>query len=54
MSAARHNKDLAAFSARLLNQGKPRKVVIIAVARKRLTILNAMIRTNTPWTSETA
>ncbi|MCZ8178191.1 MAG: IS110 family transposase, partial [Rhizobium sp.] len=34
---------------RLLDAGKPPKVAIIAMARKLLTILNAMIRENQPW-----
>ncbi|HXB76454.1 MAG TPA: IS110 family transposase, partial [Bradyrhizobium sp.] len=29
--------------------GKPKLVALIAVARKLLTILNAMLRTKTPW-----
>ncbi|NJO54326.1 MAG: IS110 family transposase, partial [Bacteroidales bacterium] len=29
--------------------GKPAKVALIAIARKLLTILNAMIRDNKPW-----
>lgn len=49
MSAARHNPDLKAFALRLLNAGKARKAVIIAVARKLLTILNAILRDQTPW-----
>jgi len=42
--ASRFNKDLRAFRDRLIDNGKPFKVAIIAVARKLLTILNAMIR----------
>jgi len=29
--------------------GKPKKVALIACMRKLLTILNAMMRTNTTW-----
>ena len=54
MSAARHNADLRAFSARLLNAGKPKMVVLIAVARKLITILNAILRDKTPWQPKTA
>lgn len=54
MIAARYNPDLKAFSTRLLNAGKSKKVVIIAVARKLLTILNAIIRDNTPWQPKNA
>lgn len=49
MAACRHNSELKIFAARLLNGGKEKKVVIIAVARKLLTILNAIIRDKTPW-----
>lgn len=53
LSAMRYNPDLKAFSQRLLNAGKSKMVVIIAVARKLLTILNAILRDNTPWTPKT-
>jgi transposase len=29
--------------------GKPKKVALIACMRKMLTVLNAMMRTNTTW-----
>jgi transposase len=47
--AARYNPDLKAFRERLVNAGKPKKLALIAVARKLLTILNAMIRDQRPW-----
>ena len=47
--AARHNPLLKAFHQRLIAAGKPKLVAIIAVARKLLTILNAMVRTNSSW-----
>jgi transposase len=47
--AARHNAPLKAFYQRLLAAGKPKRVAIIATARKLLTILNAIIRDNKPW-----
>jgi len=47
--AARHNPVLKAFFDRLVAAGKPKMVAIIAVARKLLTILNAIIRDNRPW-----
>ncbi|MCJ2060213.1 IS110 family transposase, partial [Methylobacterium sp. J-048] len=34
---------------RLVAAGKPKMVAVIAVARKLLTILNAMIRDQKPW-----
>jgi len=53
LSATRYNPDLKAFSLRLLNAGKPKMVVLIAVARKLLTILNAIIRQSKPWQLKT-
>ena len=49
LSASQHNPVLKAFYLRLLAAGKPKMVALIAVARKLLTILNAMIRDQTPW-----
>ncbi|MDP2170618.1 MAG: IS110 family transposase, partial [Rhodocyclaceae bacterium] len=34
--------------------GKPAKVVIVACMRKLLTIMNAMLKNNAPWTPKTA
>jgi transposase len=45
----RWNPALKVFYDRLIAAGKPKKVAIIACARKLLTILNAMVRSNTPW-----
>jgi transposase len=47
--AARHNPILRAFQERLLAAGKPKMVALIAVARRLLTILNAIIRDRRPW-----
>jgi transposase len=47
--AARHNPELKAFRDRLVDHCKPKLVAIIAVARKLITILNALIRDNQPW-----
>ena len=47
--AARHNPILKAFRDKLVAQGKPKMVALIATARKLLTILNAIIRDNKPW-----
>jgi transposase len=47
--AARYNPVLKAFKERLIAAGKPKLIAIIAVARKLLTILNAMVRDNKPW-----
>jgi transposase len=51
--ACRHNPILKTFRQRLLDAGKPKMVVAIAAARKLLTILNAILRDNTPWRSQT-
>jgi transposase len=54
LSAARYNAYLKVFSQRLLNEGKSKKAVLIAIARKLLTILNAILRETTPWSAKTA
>jgi len=51
LSASRFNPALKAFRQRLINAGKPKMVALIAVARKLLTILNAILRDKTPWQS---
>ncbi len=48
-SAARHAPRFIAFYKRLINAGKPVKLATIAVARKLLTILNAVIRDQQPF-----
>lgn len=45
----RWNPQLRPFYERLIAAGKPKKVALIACARKLLTILNAMARDNQPW-----
>jgi transposase len=47
--ATRRNPVLRAFYRRLVEAGKPKKVALIACMRKLLTILNAMMRSNTAW-----
>ncbi len=49
MVAMRHNPVLKAFFTRLVAAGKPKMVALIALARKLLTILNAILRDNRPW-----
>lgn len=48
----RHNPVLRAVRQRLEAAGKPKKVILIACARKLLTILNAMQRDGTDWNPE--
>lgn len=47
--ATRHNAPLRTFYQRLLAAGKPKKVALVAVMRKLLTILNAMVKNNKSW-----
>ena len=49
VSASRCNAALQPFYQRLIAAGKPKKLALIAVARKLLTILNAMLRDKKPW-----
>jgi transposase len=49
MSAIRSNPVIRVFYQRLIEAGKPHKVAITACMRKLLTILNAMVKNNTPW-----
>ena len=49
VSAARCNEVLRPFYQRLVDAGKPKKLALIAVARKLLTILNAIIRDRKQW-----
>jgi transposase len=54
LSAMRCNPLIQPFAQRLKQAGKPKKVVIVACMRKLLTIMNAMLRTNTPWSPNIA
>lgn len=54
MSGVRTNPVLAAYYARLCASGKPKKVALVACAHKLLTILNAVVRDQRPWTPQTA
>jgi transposase len=49
LSAARYNPALKAFAERLQRAGKAVKVRLVAVARKLLTIANAVLREERPW-----
>jgi len=54
MSAIRWNPAIRTFYLRLIQAGKKHKVAATACARKLLTILNAMIKTHTPWRLESS
>jgi transposase len=49
VTASRCNPVIHAFYQRLRAAGKPAKVALTACMRKLLTILNAMLKTKTPW-----
>jgi transposase len=49
LSAKQHNPVIRAFYDRLIAAGKLPKVALVACMRKLLTILNAMLKTGTPW-----
>jgi transposase len=49
MSAGNWNPVLKAFRKRLKDAGKMAKVVIVAVMRKMITMLNAMVRDDVVW-----
>lgn len=47
--AAHHNPSLKSFADRLRKAGKPHKVIITAVARKLITIANALCKSRQKW-----
>ena len=49
MSARVHNPLIRTFYERLVGNGKPAKVAMVACTRKLLTIINAMLRDGTTW-----
>jgi transposase len=54
LSARRCNPVIKAFAECLKQAGKPPKVIIVACMRKLLTIINAMLKNNSPWRTENA
>lgn len=50
--ATRQNRIIQKFYRRLLARGKAKKVALVACMRKLLTILNTMLKNNTPWRTE--
>jgi len=52
LCAIRHNHVIKAFYERLIHAGKLPKVALTACMHKILIILNAMVRTNTPWCAQ--
>jgi transposase len=49
LSAVKHNAGLRAFHQRLLANGKPKKVALVACIRKLLSIMNAILKSGVPW-----
>lgn len=54
MVATRFNPTLKAFRDKLVQTGKPKMLAIVAVARKLLTILNAILREKRQWSNQNA
>jgi transposase len=54
LTATRHNPVLRTFYQRLRERGKPAKVALVAVMRKLLTIVNAMLKHQTRWKDQPA
>ena len=54
VSAMSCNSRIKPFAERLKQAGKPGKVVIVACMRKLLTIMNAILKSNTPWNPKNA
>lgn len=54
LAAACHNPILKTVAKRLKEKGKPHKLVIIAIARRLITITNAVLRSGLPWQHQPA
>lgn len=54
MTAIQHNPKIKAFYQKLLAQGKPKKVALIACARKQLITLNTMVKNGQHWDANMA
>jgi transposase len=54
LSAARYNPVLRVFYRRLRDAGKPGKVALVAVMRKLVTMVNAMMKHQRRWNPEAA
>ncbi len=49
LAAAHHNPILRPVAQRLKKQGKPHKVVIVAIARRLVIIANPVLKSTKPW-----
>jgi transposase len=54
LSASRHNPHLTDFVARMKDAKKPKKVILVAVARKLLVLAQAVLRTQTGFHAHAA
>ena len=54
LTAIRRRSPFRAFYERLTLRGRPKKVALVAVMRKLLVTLNAIIRDQTPWRPQNA
>lgn len=54
LAAACHNPVLRSVAKRLKEKGKPHKLVIIAIARRLITIANAVLKSSIPWQDQNA
>ncbi|WP_273772448.1 transposase, partial [Brucella intermedia] len=52
LAAAYHNRALTSVAQRLKECGKPHKLVIVAVARRLVTIANAILKSGTSWSQQ--
>ena len=52
MTAIQHHPTLKPMYEKLIQNGKPKKLAMIACMRKQLTILNAMMKNGTYWNEE--
>ena len=51
LAAAYHNPVLKPAAERLRRNGKPHKVIIVAIARRLVIIANAILKSGMPWRS---
>lgn len=49
--AGQHNPVMKAFKQRLAKAGKPPKVILVAIMRKLITTINAMLHNQQPWSA---
>ena len=49
LAAVRHNPQMKRFYERLVGAGKAKMAALIAVARKLVVLLNAILRAKKPW-----